>query len=115
MSKLGKRLIASAKEARAIVQGKADPATYRVHVPARVDVASIRKRAGRASARAAAHHRPGTRGRHACVEIGVARSRKGAARGDMARKVHDSYAAFRERAGLWSRVSIRAVPEAREG
>jgi TRAP-type mannitol/chloroaromatic compound transport system substrate-binding protein len=38
-----------------------------------------------------------------------------AARGDMARKVHDSYAAFRERAGLWSRVSIRAVLEAREG
>lgn len=31
MSKLGKRLIASAKQARAIAQGKADPATYRVH------------------------------------------------------------------------------------
>jgi putative transcriptional regulator len=46
MSKLGRRLIASAKEARAIARGKADPATYRVHVPARVDVASIRKRAG---------------------------------------------------------------------
>ena len=46
MSKLGKRLIASAKQARAIAQGKADPATYRVHVPARVDVASIRRRAG---------------------------------------------------------------------
>jgi putative transcriptional regulator len=29
-----------------IAQGKADPATYQVHIPARVDVASIRKRAG---------------------------------------------------------------------
>jgi len=38
-----------------------------------------------------------------------------AARGDMARKVHDSYAAFRDRTAAWSRVSIRAVLEAREG
>jgi TRAP-type mannitol/chloroaromatic compound transport system substrate-binding protein len=37
------------------------------------------------------------------------------ARSDMTRKVHDSYAAFRERAAPWSRVSIRAVLEAREG
>ena len=37
------------------------------------------------------------------------------ARGEMARKVHDSYAAFRERTAPWSRVSIRAVLEAREG
>jgi len=46
MSKLGKRLIESAKQARAIARGKANPTTYRVHIPARVDVASIRKRAG---------------------------------------------------------------------
>jgi len=38
-----------------------------------------------------------------------------AARSDLARKVHDSYVAFRERTGPWSRVSIRAVLEAREG
>ena len=38
-----------------------------------------------------------------------------AARGEMARKVHDSYAAFRARTAPWSRVSIRAVLEAREG
>jgi TRAP-type mannitol/chloroaromatic compound transport system substrate-binding protein len=38
-----------------------------------------------------------------------------AARNDMARKVHDSYVAFRERTAPWSRVSIRAVLEAREG
>ena len=38
-----------------------------------------------------------------------------AARGEMARKVHDSYAAFRDRTAPWSRVSIKAVLEAREG
>jgi TRAP-type mannitol/chloroaromatic compound transport system substrate-binding protein len=38
-----------------------------------------------------------------------------AARSELSRKVHDSYAAFRERTGLWSRVSIKAVLEAREG
>jgi len=38
-----------------------------------------------------------------------------AARSDMARKVHDSYVAFRDRTAPWSRVSIRAVLEAREG
>jgi putative transcriptional regulator len=44
MSKLGKRLIGAAKEARTIVRGEADPSTYRVHVPADVDVRSIRRR-----------------------------------------------------------------------
>ena len=38
-----------------------------------------------------------------------------AARSDMARKVHDSYAAFRDRTAPWSRISIKAVLEAREG
>ena len=38
-----------------------------------------------------------------------------AARSAAARKVHDSYMAFRERTAAWSRVSIRAVLEAREG
>src|SRR3954467_5193545 len=38
-----------------------------------------------------------------------------AGRSDTARKVHDSYAAFRDRTAPWSRVSIRAVLEAREG
>ena len=32
-----------------------------------------------------------------------------------ARKVHDSYLAFRERTAQWSRISIKAVLEAREG
>ena len=44
MSKMGKRLIAAAKGARAIARGEADPATYRVHVPADVDVAGIREK-----------------------------------------------------------------------
>ena len=38
-----------------------------------------------------------------------------APRSEMARKVHDSYAAFRDRTVAWSRVSIKAVLEAREG
>jgi TRAP-type mannitol/chloroaromatic compound transport system substrate-binding protein len=33
----------------------------------------------------------------------------------VARKVHDSYVKFRDRTGAWSRISIRAVLEAREG
>jgi putative transcriptional regulator len=44
MSKLGKRLIKSANEALAIARGQADPAAYRVHVPAEVDVRKIRAR-----------------------------------------------------------------------
>lgn len=42
MTSLGKRLIASAKQARQIARGEAKPA--RVHVPAEVDVQEIRKR-----------------------------------------------------------------------
>jgi TRAP-type mannitol/chloroaromatic compound transport system substrate-binding protein len=38
-----------------------------------------------------------------------------AARSDVARKVHDSYAAFRDRTAAWSRVSIKGVLDAREG
>ncbi len=44
MSKMGKRLIQGAKQALAIARGEADPATYRVHVPADIDVADIRKK-----------------------------------------------------------------------
>jgi putative transcriptional regulator len=46
MSKLGKRLIEAAREGRAIARGEADPATYRIHVPAEVDVRRIRRRLG---------------------------------------------------------------------
>ena len=38
-----------------------------------------------------------------------------AARSDIARRVHDSYFAFRERSAPWSRISIKAVLDAREG
>jgi putative transcriptional regulator len=44
MSSLGKRLIKAAKEGRAIVRGDADPSTYNVHVPARVNVKAMRTR-----------------------------------------------------------------------
>jgi TRAP-type mannitol/chloroaromatic compound transport system substrate-binding protein len=37
-----------------------------------------------------------------------------AGRSEIARKVHDSYLTFRERTGGWSRISIKAVLEARE-
>ena len=43
MSKLGSRLIRAAQEGRAIARGEAHPATYRVHVPADIDVRKIRK------------------------------------------------------------------------
>jgi hypothetical protein len=38
-----------------------------------------------------------------------------AAKSAAARKVHDSYVAFRERTAQWSRISLKAVLEAREG
>jgi putative transcriptional regulator len=46
MSKLGRKLIAAAREGVAIARGKADPATYRVHVPAGIDVKAMRRKMG---------------------------------------------------------------------
>jgi putative transcriptional regulator len=46
MSKLGKRLIAAAREGRAIARGEAAPGTYRIHVPAEIDVRRIRRQLG---------------------------------------------------------------------
>ena len=43
MSTLGRRLIKSAKEARAIARGNAEPSTYRTYVPPDVDVKTIRR------------------------------------------------------------------------
>lgn len=43
MSKLGSRLIKAAREGRAIARGEADPASYRIHVPADVNVRKIRR------------------------------------------------------------------------
>jgi hypothetical protein len=42
MSKLGKRLIRSAKEARSIARGEAKATSYRIHPPGDIDVQSIR-------------------------------------------------------------------------
>jgi TRAP-type mannitol/chloroaromatic compound transport system substrate-binding protein len=38
-----------------------------------------------------------------------------AARGDLARRVHESYVGFRERTTPWSRISLKAVLDARDG
>ncbi len=46
MSKLGKKLIAAAKEGVAIARGEADPTSYRLHVPAKIDVRAMRLRLG---------------------------------------------------------------------
>lgn len=43
MSTLGKRLIKSAKNARKIARGEANPASYKVHIPETLDVQKIRK------------------------------------------------------------------------
>ena len=44
MSKLGKKLIAAAKEGVAIARGEADPKTFKVNVPVSVDVKAVRTR-----------------------------------------------------------------------
>ncbi|MEX2127265.1 MAG: helix-turn-helix domain-containing protein [Xanthobacteraceae bacterium] len=44
MTALGKRLLKAAKEARAIARGEADPASYRIYVPAEIDVKRMRRR-----------------------------------------------------------------------
>lgn len=50
MSKLGRKLIRAAKEARAIARGKAKTSNYRIHFPGDIDVQSIRKRLGMSQA-----------------------------------------------------------------
>ena len=42
MSKLGKQLLKAAKSAQVIARGDADPTTYKMHIPAKVDVRAIR-------------------------------------------------------------------------
>jgi putative transcriptional regulator len=44
MTTLGKRLIESAKEARKIARGEADPNTYKIHIPTKVNVRAVRVR-----------------------------------------------------------------------
>jgi putative transcriptional regulator len=46
MTKLGKKLIAAAHESIAIARGEADPGTYRVHIPARINVSALRRKTG---------------------------------------------------------------------
>ena len=44
MSSLGKRLIQSAKEARKIARGEADPQSYKIHIPPKINVRAVRRR-----------------------------------------------------------------------
>ena len=44
MTALGKRLIQSAKEARKIARGEAKPKSYKMHIPADIDVRAVRAR-----------------------------------------------------------------------
>jgi putative transcriptional regulator len=44
MSKLGKKLIAAANEGVAIARGEADPASYRLHVPRKINVRAMRRK-----------------------------------------------------------------------
>jgi putative transcriptional regulator len=43
MSKAGKRLVESAKQALAFAEGRAEAADYRVHIPEEIDVRNIRE------------------------------------------------------------------------
>lgn len=45
-AKLGPRILQGAREALAFAQGKADPALYRIHVPADIDVKALRHELG---------------------------------------------------------------------
>ena len=55
MSKAGKRILASVREALAFVEGKADKRRFRVHVPESLDVAAIRRKLGMTQATFAAY------------------------------------------------------------
>jgi putative transcriptional regulator len=46
MSKLGKKLMIAAREGIAIARGEADPSTYRLHIPAEIDVKAMRQKLG---------------------------------------------------------------------
>ncbi len=46
MTRAGKRILESARQALAYVEGEADPAGFRVHVPEDIDVREIRKKVG---------------------------------------------------------------------
>ncbi len=56
MTKAGERLIGALQEAIDIMDGKADPATYRVHIFDDTDVCAIRLRLGLSQAKFAARY-----------------------------------------------------------
>ena len=50
MSKFADKLIKSAREGVAIVNGELDPSSYRIRVPAEIDVAALRRKLGMSQA-----------------------------------------------------------------
>jgi len=50
VSRLGKRLICAAKEARAVARDEAKASSYRIHLPGDIDVRAIRQRLGMSQA-----------------------------------------------------------------
>ena len=60
-------------------------------------------------------HAPGTLPDEVYTRINTDVVGELATRSAIARRIHDSYVSFRERASAWSRISMRAVLEAREG
>ena len=46
MTSLGKRLLKSARQARKIARGEANPKTYKIVIPANIDVRGIRTKMG---------------------------------------------------------------------
>jgi putative transcriptional regulator len=56
MTTLGKRLLQAAEEARTIARDEADPSTYKVHVPAEIDVKAIRQGLGMTQAEFSARY-----------------------------------------------------------
>jgi putative transcriptional regulator len=55
MSKAGERIIRSARQALAYAQGRADPSTFRAHVPDEIDVCSLRRKVGMSQEQFARH------------------------------------------------------------
>lgn len=55
MSKAGKRILASARQALAFARGEADARDFKVHVPGRIDVRAVRLKIGLSQAEFARH------------------------------------------------------------
>ena len=61
MSKAGKRILRSARQALAFAEGRAKPKDYGVHIPDEIDVRAIRTKAGLSQSAFARHFGVSTR------------------------------------------------------